>query len=55
MGFDIGEKTIKFESQCNHLGIYRDSNIVEFISLGRKTEYALMDTDLSCKLSQKEA
>ena len=46
MGFDIGEKkSTKFERQCNHLGIYRgikqNVNIVEKVSLGRKTAYAL--------------
>ena len=43
IGFDMGEK---FESQCNHLGIYRDINIVELISSGRKTAYALMGAGL---------
>ena len=43
LGFDMGGKRIKFESQCNHLGIFRDIkqkvNIEEKI---RKTVYALM-------------
>ena len=50
LGFDMGGKRIKFESQCNHLGIFRDIkqkvNIEEKISLGRKTAYALMGTGL---------
>ena len=50
LGFDMGGKRIKFESQCNHLGIFRDIkqkvNIEEKISLGRKTAYALMGAGL---------
>ena len=46
----MGGKRIKFESQCNHLGIFRDIkqkvNIEEKISLGRKTAYALMGAGL---------
>ena len=48
--FDMDGKRIKFESQCNHLGIFRDIkqkvNIEEKISLGRKTMYTLMGAGL---------
>ena len=50
IGFDMDGKRIKFESQCNHLGIIRDIkqkvNIEEIIGLGRKTAYALMGVGL---------
>ena len=50
IGFDMDGKRIKFESQCNHLGIIRDIkpkvNIEEIISLGRNTAYALMGVGL---------
>ena len=46
----MGGKRIKFESQCNHLGIFRDIkqkvNIEEKINLRRKTAYALMGAGL---------
>ena len=46
----MGGKRIKFESQCNHLGIFRDIkqkvNIEEKISLRRKTAYASVGAGL---------
>ena len=46
----MGGKRIKFESHCNHLGIFRDIKqkviIEEKISLGRKTAYALLGVGL---------
>ena len=50
LGFDMGGKRIKFDSQCNHLGIFRDIkqkvSIEEKISLRKKTAYTLTGAGL---------
>ena len=50
LDFDMGGIRIKFESHCNHLGIFRDIkhkvNIEKKICLGRKMAYALLGVGL---------